>query len=65
MVYTQRLKLSGMRWSRVGAQVILNLRLRQLTGVWAAAYQQAFDTSDEPTITGQSFPNARAARNAA
>jgi len=32
-VYTQRLKLSGMRWQKAGAQTILNLRVLQLSGV--------------------------------
>jgi hypothetical protein len=38
-VFTQRLKLSGMRWSNAGAQVILNLRVALLSGVWDAAYR--------------------------
>ena len=37
-VYTQRLKLSGMRWQKAGAQTILNLRVLQLSGVWDEAY---------------------------
>ena len=39
-IYTQRLKLSGMRWSKDGAQVILNLRVVLLSGVWEEAYRQ-------------------------
>jgi hypothetical protein len=31
-VYTQRLKLSGMRWQKAGAQTILDLRVVQLSG---------------------------------
>ncbi len=38
-IYTQRLKLSGMRWTKVGAQVILNLRVALLSGVWDTAYR--------------------------
>lgn len=38
-VFTQRLKLSGMRWSKEGAQVILNLRVVLLSGVWDDVYQ--------------------------
>ena len=38
-VFTQRLKLSGMRWSNAGAQVILNLRVTLLSGVWDIVYQ--------------------------
>jgi hypothetical protein len=38
-VFTQRLKLSGMRWSNAGAQVILNLRVILLSGVWDSVYR--------------------------
>ncbi len=38
-VFTQRLKLSGMRWSKAGAQVILNLRVVLLSGVWDVVYK--------------------------
>jgi hypothetical protein len=37
-LFTQRLKLSGMRWSAEGAQRILNLRSIRLSGVWDATY---------------------------
>ncbi|MGH6796324.1 MAG: hypothetical protein ACREDH_14280 [Methylocella sp.] len=37
-VYTQRLKLSGMRWKRAGAQQILNLRTVLLSRTWQAVY---------------------------
>jgi hypothetical protein len=37
-VYTQRLKLSGMTWSKPGAQTILNLRVILLSGLWDAVY---------------------------
>jgi hypothetical protein len=40
-VFTQRLKLSGMRWSRPGAQVILNLRVILLSGLWPHVYRAA------------------------
>ena len=40
-IYTQRLKLSGQRWTRAGAQVILDLRILLLSNVWDAAFQQA------------------------
>ena len=38
-IYTQRLKLSGMRWKKPGGQVILNLRVMLLSGVWDEAYR--------------------------
>jgi hypothetical protein len=64
-VYTQRLKLSGMRWTRSGAQVILNLRVLQLSGVWQAAYAAVLERFDEPQVRGQAAPNVRCARKAA
>jgi hypothetical protein len=42
-IYTQRLKLSGMRWKKPGAQVILDLRVMLLSGIWLAAYRQTLD----------------------
>lgn len=39
-VYTQRLKLSGMRWHKDGAQRILTLRVILLSGVWTEVYEQ-------------------------
>ena len=64
-VYTQRLKLSGMRWSRPGAQAILNLRVLQLSGVWQAAYTAVLERIDEPQVRGQAAPSMRPARKAA
>lgn len=39
-VYTQRLKLSGMRWQKAGAQTILTLRVILLSGVWEQVYER-------------------------
>jgi hypothetical protein len=39
-VFTQRLKLSGMRWKKPGAQTILTLRVILLSGVWDEVYKQ-------------------------
>lgn len=51
-VFTQRLKLSGMRWSRNGAQVILNLRVTLLSGVWHSVYQALVTSyNDSPPRT--------------
>ena len=52
-VYTERLKLSGMRWQRQGAQTILNLRVLQLSGVWEEAYARALQEFDQPQVRGQ------------
>jgi hypothetical protein len=38
-VFTQRLKQSGMKWEVQGGQVILNLRVLKLSGVWREAFQ--------------------------
>lgn len=48
-VFTQRLKLSGMRWSREGAQVILNLRVTLLSGVWNSVYQALITSYNKST----------------
>jgi hypothetical protein len=39
-VFTQRLKLSGMRWKKAGAQVILDLRIILLSGIWEEVYTE-------------------------
>ena len=38
-VFTQRLKQSGMRWEVQGGQVVVNLRVLKLSGVWKDAFQ--------------------------
>lgn len=38
-VFTQRLKLSGMRWTSAGASVILTLRVVLLSGIWEDVYR--------------------------
>ena len=43
-VYTQRLKLSGMRWKEAGAQTILTLRVILLSGVWSQVYERTLRT---------------------
>jgi len=52
-VYTQRLKLSGMRWKKAGAQTVLDLRVLQLSGVWAAAYRRVLEDRKQPQVWGQ------------
>jgi hypothetical protein len=39
-VFTQRLKRSGMRWSKEFAQVIVDLRVLQLSGIWDEVVQK-------------------------
>jgi hypothetical protein len=40
IVFTQRLKRSGMAWTREGGQVIVDLRVIWLRGVWEAVHQR-------------------------
>ena len=47
-LFTQRVKLSGMRWKRSGLQTVLNLRMLVLSGVWAEVYAR---TLTPPRIT--------------
>ncbi len=42
-VYTQRLKLSGMRWKAAGAQTILTLRVILLSGIWDEVSQRILE----------------------
>jgi hypothetical protein len=56
-VFTQRLKLSGMRWSVAGAQTILNLRVIHLSGIWDQVYQQAVESyTQSPVRTPEVVP---------
>jgi hypothetical protein len=64
-VYTQRLKLSGMRWKQSGAQTILNLRVLQLSGVWEAAYERMLNQYEEVKVASQTVSSAQLARKAA
>jgi len=52
-VYTQRLKLSGMRWKKAGAQCILELRVLRLSGVWEQAYRRVLRDMKQPKVWGQ------------
>lgn len=40
VVFTQRFKQSGMMWGREGGEVILRLRLAELSGVWDQVFRQ-------------------------
>lgn len=64
-VYTQRLKLSGMRWQKAGAQTILNLRVLQLSGVWDEAYGRVLNEYSEPQVGGQSASAKKRGKKAA
>jgi hypothetical protein len=45
-VFTQRLKLSGMRWKKAGAQQILTLRTILLSHTWTATYEKTLATQE-------------------
>jgi hypothetical protein len=45
-VFTQRLKLSGMGWEHAGAQVILDLRVIQLSGIWDEVYAEVVKSNN-------------------
>jgi hypothetical protein len=49
-VYTQRLKLSGMRWKKAGAQTILTLRVILLSGVWSEVFAQVLNGFEEVKV---------------
>jgi hypothetical protein len=52
-VFTQRLKLSGMRWQKPGAQTVLDLRVVLLSGIWDQAYAQALAEVEDIKVGGQ------------
>jgi hypothetical protein len=51
-VFTQRLKRSGMLWTREGGQVILDLRVIWLSGVWEAVHQRYLASQPSPVPQG-------------
>jgi hypothetical protein len=51
-ISTQRLKLSGMRWHKSGAQIILDLRVLDLSGVWDRAWQATLADFTEVQVRG-------------
>ena len=64
-IYTQRLKLSGMRWHKAGAQTILNLRVLLLSGVWTEAYQRALNTMENVKVPTYAANNTKRLKKAA
>jgi hypothetical protein len=64
-VYTQRLKLSGMRWKKAGAQTILTLRVILLSDVWPQVFEQALKGFREVTVRAPGQPGHADARKRA
>lgn len=63
-VFTQRLKLSGMRWSHEGAGRILTLRTILLSGTWTSTYGaglKANEASIRPYTPGDTIDHQLAA----
>jgi hypothetical protein len=52
-VFAERLKRSGMTWSRAGGQIIVDLRVLVLSKVWDKAHQVYLQTRPQPTIVKQ------------
>ncbi len=51
-VFTQRFKRSGMRWDRESGQVILDLRVVYLSGIWEEAFARDLAARVVPEPTG-------------
>jgi len=49
-VFAERLKRSGMTWGLQGGQVILDLRVLVLSGVWQQAHRAHLESRVQPTI---------------
>jgi hypothetical protein len=47
-VFTQRFKRSGMRWHPESGQVILDLRVIRLSGIWEEAFERDLDSRTVP-----------------
>jgi hypothetical protein len=51
IMFTQRLKRSGMAWTKEGGQVILDLWMIWLSGAWDAVHQRYLVSQPLPTIS--------------
>jgi hypothetical protein len=58
-VFTQRLKRSGRSWTLEGGQVIVDLRVIWLSGVWTEAHQQYLAATPMPVTQGESAKGAQ------
>jgi hypothetical protein len=57
-VFTQRFKRSGMRWHRDTGQIILDLRVLQLSGIWEDAFAADLAARELPEPVPQGSPHA-------
>jgi hypothetical protein len=53
-VFTQRFKRSGMRWHAESGQVILDLRMMHLSGIWEEAFDRDLHSRTVPEPAGRS-----------
>jgi hypothetical protein len=56
-IFTQRLKLSGMRWKKAGARTILALRVVLLSGVWEATYARVLGEARGVKVEAYALPD--------
>jgi len=64
-VYTQRLKRSGMRWTKAGGQTIVDVRVVLLSGVWDDANQRAMNNISNAYVPAYDIPPEMMPTNAA
>jgi hypothetical protein len=55
-IYTQRLKLSGMRFKKAGGQTILNLRVMLLSNVWTEAFRRVMNNINNVIVPTYHLP---------
>jgi hypothetical protein len=65
VVFTQRLKRSGMSWTLAGGPVILDLRVLWLSRVWDAVHQRYLASKPMPVNQGEMANGAPHRRKAA
>jgi hypothetical protein len=64
-IYTQRLKQSGMHWHWKGAQMVLDLRVLLLSGVWTEAYQCVLKNLERVKVPAYTMQNRKPLKIAA
>jgi hypothetical protein len=64
-IYTQRLKLSGMRFTKAGGQTILNLRVLLLSDVWSEAYRRVMKNINNVKVPTYDLPRVKVLAKAA
>jgi hypothetical protein len=65
IVFTQRLKRSGMSWTLTGGQVILDLRVIWLSGIWDMVHQRYLASKPLPVTQVDMAKSAQPEQQAA